>query len=683
MSTHAPYAGSIAIDRDASTAATTIDLPRIARNLGALALAALPGALTLFVSFNAGGFYPGAQGVVVAVLAGTVALRMAVVRHPFVGFGWPLRIGVAALGFYSLWSLLSAHWSHSPGRALLDFNLVNVYLFALILFGSSSRSHRRVRWTVILTWLSMLSVCVVSLATRLRPDLFPIPPNMSPNRLAYPLTYWNALGLFGVIGLILGVYFASSTREPRPVRVLGTATLPLFCVTVLLTYSRSAIILGAVGLILFALLARPRGLLGALIAGGTTSAFMIAETYQAKLISNAIVSPGAIGQGRHLTTSLLVASAAAALARVPLLELDTRLANISMSSRKRHNARILLALTCGVAALGLGVAFSGQIAHQWNNFTKQDSPLGNSDVRQRINDISVATRLPEWKMAIQSFDTSPLHGLGAGTFPIDYYRLRPSGGVALQAHSIYLEAMAELGLAGLLAIVTVVALLIGACFMRSRRASRSLWIALGVMGLVWAVHAGADWDWEMPAVTLPVFALAGAGLARRGSRRRLRPHYEIPLRVAVALAAMVAVVVAVRTTVSDEHLDRAVAAFNAGNCPAAVAESRATISAVSARAQPYQIMALCDVVLRDPAPAVALMNEAVARDPQNWLYQYSLAIAQAAAGQDPHPALSRAEALDPMEQMMRTAAVTFSGNNPRRWERAAPHAEMLVTTSNY
>ena len=45
--------------------------------------------------------------------------------------------------------------------------------------------------------------------------------------------------------------------------------------------------------------------------------------------------------------------------------------------------------------------------------------------------------------------------------------------------------------------------------------------------------------------------------------------------------------------------------------------------------------------------------------------------------------VQQAEALDPLEPMMRTAAVAFGGNNPRRWERAAPRVEMLVTTSNY
>ncbi len=42
--------------------------------------------------------------------------------------------------------------------------------------------------------------------------------------------------------MTLALYFASSTREPRAMRVFATATLPIFGVTILLTYSRSAII---------------------------------------------------------------------------------------------------------------------------------------------------------------------------------------------------------------------------------------------------------------------------------------------------------------------------------------------------------------------------------------------------------------------------------------------------------
>ncbi len=79
---------------------------------------------------------------------------------------------------------------------------------------------------------------------------------------------------------------------------------------------------------MYALLARPRGLPGALIAAVPTTAFAIADTYQAKLISNAGTSAAAVQQGRHLIVSILIACGAAALARVALLELDARLANM-------------------------------------------------------------------------------------------------------------------------------------------------------------------------------------------------------------------------------------------------------------------------------------------------------------------------------------------------------------------
>lgn len=657
--------------------AAPIDITRLGRNAGAAALAALPGILTIYLSFNTGGFFAGAQGAVVAVLAGTVAVRMAVVRDPFAGFSRPLRIAIATLAFYSLWSLLSSRWSHSPARALLDFDLVNVYLFTLILFGSSARSHRRVHWTVVITWLSMLGVCVVSLATRLRPDLFPLPVGMAPNRLSFPLTYWNALGQFAVIGIILAFHLGSSTRESRLLRVLGTAAVPVFSVTILLTFSRAALVLGGGGLLAYALLARPRGLLPALVAAGPASVLAVLETYQAKLIANAQISTATWQEGRHLTTTILLACLAAGLVRFALLEADTRLANFTVSSATRHNARIVLGFVCMATVLVAVFGFSGEIAHQWDKFTR--SAPATANVESRINSFSFDSRLPVWKIALAVFDRDPLHGHGAGTYPVDYDQRRTTVDVALNPHSLYLEAMSELGVVGLAAIVITVLVLIGACFMRARRSARSLWTALGVVGLVWAVHAGVDWDWEMPAVTLPVVALTACALARRGGGSRLRPQTELVLRVAVGLLAIVVAATAVRISLSDSHLNTSVTDFQEGNCQGAVRAADATIAVLASRPQPYAVIGYCEVHSARPKPAVNRMSEAVLRDPQNWRYYYGLAIARAAAGLDPRPALRRAELLDPLEPMIHAAASAFSAHNRRRWHQAALGLEMPVT----
>jgi hypothetical protein len=67
---------------------------------------------------------------------------------------------------------------------------------------------------------------------------------------------------------------------------------------------------------------------------------------------------------------------------------------------------------------------------------------------------------------------------------------------------------AELGLVGLLAL----ALLCGGVAVTARRALAGQGpVAAGAAAalVVWFLHASIDWDWEMPAVTLPALVLAG------------------------------------------------------------------------------------------------------------------------------------------------------------------------------
>jgi hypothetical protein len=162
----------------------------------------------------------------------------------------------------------------------------------------------------------------------------------------------------------------------------------------------------------------------------------------------------------------------------------------------------------------------------------------------------------------------------------------------------------------------------------------------------------------------------------------LRRRYEVPIRVVVGVLALVVLVTAGRISVSDRDLNQSVAEFNSGNCQAAVADARATISAVASRPQPYQIIGLCDVVTGHPTQAAAWVSQAAARDPGNWIYPYSLGIARAAVGQDPQPALRQAELLDPLESMIRTTAKTFRGRSPLRLEQTAKRVEMLVTETD-
>jgi O-antigen ligase len=552
----------------------------------------------------------------------------------------------------------------------------------LILFGSWARDRFCVRWTLILLWLSMLAVCVAALATPFRPDLFPLPSNEE-IRLWFPLTYTDALGLFAVSALLLSAHLASSTREAQGLRVLATAAIPVFAVTILLTYSRAAVLLVPVALAAYVLLSQARGVVQALLAAGPPTAFALVATYNAKLISNGATSAAAVHQGRHLTTSILLACLAAAAIRMVLLPLDRRLALLSSASWKRWYWRLAVVCCCGIAALALIAGLSGRFSREWRTFTRQNTAFVTHDTRNRVKQINVSLseRLPEWKVALRGFDQNPLRGQGAGTFANDWYRFRPNQEVSLQAHSLYLEAMSELGVVGLAAVLVTVVIVVGAGFIRAWRSEhRSLWIVIGLVGLVWAIHAATDWDWEMPAVTLPVFVLGACALARRGGAVRLRPRTELVVRVALCLLASGAAIVGLRAAMSDAHLGSGVRAFNHGNCPAAVKDARASISALSSLPEPYAILGYCDIRSGSSKVAVAEMNAAVKRDPGNWRYYYGLAVADASARRDPHSAIQEARRLNPLEPLLRQVAANFGRrHNPTRWQEAANVSPMLIS----
>jgi O-antigen ligase len=133
---------------------------------------------------------------------------------------------------------------------------------------------------------------------------------------------------------------------------------------------------------------------------------------------------------------------------------------------------------------------------------------------------SVGTnRYAYWRVAMDTARAEPLRGAGAGSFRVEWLRERPFAENARDAHSLYLETLAELGIVGLLALL---ALLGGIALGAGRVFAADPGLATGpIAGLaVWAVHAGVDWDWEMPGVTLVAITLAGLVLAQAETLRR-------------------------------------------------------------------------------------------------------------------------------------------------------------------
>ncbi|HEY8866363.1 MAG TPA: tetratricopeptide repeat protein, partial [Solirubrobacteraceae bacterium] len=215
---------------------------------------------------------------------------------------------------------------------------------------------------------------------------------------------------------------------------------------------------------------------------------------------------------------------------------------------------------------------------------------------------------------------------------------------------------------------------------------RAVYAAILAATLTWALRAGVDWDWEMPVVTLWVFALGGAVLASPAAApsaagedaepaRRRRPQARL-LRVVAGLGCLLLAVTPARVAISQKHVNESVSAFRHNDCGRAVSGALDSISAIGARPEPFEILGYCDVRLGAPALAVTAFERAVRRDPNNWELRYGLALARAADGRDPRAQARIALRLNPREPLAHDAVRAFRTRAPAQWRRRALMARL-------
>jgi hypothetical protein len=141
-----------------------------------------------------------------------------------------------------------------------------------------------------------------------------------------------------------------------------------------------------------------------------------------------------------------------------------------------------------------------------------------------------------YHVAWHEYLAHPLLGSGAGTFGhywLQSGRVTQWGG-ALDAHSLYLETLAELGPVGL-------CLVLGLFLYPLRRvvSQRRLPAVPAAAGaaVAFLVHAGLDWDWELPAVVVAGLACcAVVAFAEHEAGAETEPEVQRAAR-GVALAA--------------------------------------------------------------------------------------------------------------------------------------------------
>ena len=164
-----------------------------------------------------------------------------------------------------------------------------------------------------------------------------------------------------------------------------------------------------------------------------------------------------------------------------------------------------LVITAAVALAVLVVVAGAAVERSPDNA----GPFGATSTRFASAE---TTRYGYWEVAFDAFTNQPARGVGAGGFAVEWLRERNVPERVHDAHSLYIETAAELGLLGLTALAGLIGAVVIAGMRLHRRAPA---LAAGpAAGLAaWAVHAGLDWNWEMPALTLVALLLAAAVLA--------------------------------------------------------------------------------------------------------------------------------------------------------------------------
>ncbi|NUR78727.1 MAG: O-antigen ligase family protein, partial [Thermoleophilia bacterium] len=409
------------------------------------ALAALLGTLLVApVAAVNGGYSPTSWGWISLGLAWASILALALV--PDVSIGLPEAVAVAAFGGLVAWSLASVVWSGDVGATLLSTERLLVYATALAAAAVLVRASAY-RALVAGVWAGTTLVCGYGVLTRLYPDRFLGSDAIAGRRLAQPVGYWNSLGLLAAVGILVALGLVATTRS-RALAGAAAASLVPLSLALYFTYSRGATIALAAGVVVVLAL-DPRRLHFALVAAVTIAAPAAAVLKAAHLHALTTVGAGvseSSSAGSTLLRVALLAAALAAIAGALLAEADRRV-DVPDAARLAFAVLVVAAILAALAAVSVRYGSPSAVAKRaWHSFTAKPPKHAGANLNRRLLTLSNNGRLTLWRVAWRDFRAHPVSGSGAGTYYTVWVHDRPDGTQVRNAHSLYLETLAELGL---------------------------------------------------------------------------------------------------------------------------------------------------------------------------------------------------------------------------------------------
>jgi hypothetical protein len=447
------------------------------------------------LAFWSGGYYSEPR-LLAAIAVWALVLALAAVGPAPLPRTIPGALAVGGLAGIAVWSAVSLLWAPLGGPAIQNVQRLVLYVGTLLLAIGALRARRALRAVEPALAAGATIVIGYGLAGRLLPGIVHLDRSRSAGgRLEQPITYWNAEGALAAVGLVLCARLAGDRSRPAWMRIAAAAATAPLGAGVYLSFSRGAIAVAALGLIVLVAAAPSRAQLWA-------SALALATAIAAALgtaFLPGVVSLSGSHRERDGAIALAILAVVAAAAGAYTARRPTPDGTLSFSQR-------LVPVTAGAAvAVAAGLVIAG--------FAEKPSAaeLGAGARATRLTTVS-SNRYEYWRVGLGAFADHPVQGLGAGGFRVQWLKERTIGEGVRDVHSLPFEMAAELGLVGVLAFAAMVA---GVALAAREALARHRALTAGPCAalLAWFVHAAIDWDWQLPAVTLPAIALAGALVA--------------------------------------------------------------------------------------------------------------------------------------------------------------------------
>ena len=579
--------------------------------------------------------------------------------------GRPFYWASGLIGALALLSAFSSLWSGSVELSVIEADRVLVYLgFFVAAFLIAQTSQARQRFGEGMA-IALIAITALALASRLLPDVISVVEGPGAGaRLSYPLGYWNADGV--LFGMAMGMALWLSRRSLiTSLRWLGAVSQPVILLALYFTYSRGGLLAVAIscgclialsGDRLWLLFTLAIGVVGALPA---VLAVQARESLAQNYANNDIAGQGVAVLAYLFAGCLLTAALFAVLRRLERRE--GRFTGQALALSRNPRVLKVTALVAAVLAIGAAVVIGGRASDQ---FSSPDLRVPSSP-QEHFTALNGSGRDEFWRVAVDAFDEKPLLGDGAGTYRLSWHLLRHNSVDNLDAHSLYLQAFAELGIVGGVLLLAMMGTLLWTGFAAWRGAGgprRDLYAALLGVALAFAVCSAIDWFWLIATLGAAFFLATGVLVAARCAqlaRRRADANgHEGQRRYRLAIlglaVAWISALALIGPLLADREIDASNSAAAEGNLASATSHAETARRIEPWATSPYKQLGLLAESEGDYAAAMGWLDDAIDREKDSWLLYFLRARVAHKAGDEAaaQENLREAQQLNPEEKCL-------------------------------